>query len=139
MAEAKKAAFRFTNFKVPSFSYKEPKDGDSEIKLGFTPSGIYNEKTGVFSLKLIFTGIEEKSNEEVIKVESISNFKFSENLSFDSLPDYFYSNSIAIIFPYLRSFVSTLTLQANTGLIILDLMNLTGLKDTLIENSRKQD
>ena len=29
------------------------------------------------------------------------------------IPDYFYPNSLAIVFPYVRSFVSSVTLQAN--------------------------
>ncbi|MBK7039827.1 MAG: protein-export chaperone SecB [Bacteroidetes bacterium] len=51
------------------------------------------------------------------------------------IPTFFYKNCIAIIFPYLRAFLSTLTLQANVKPLILPLMNLSGLEKPLIENT----
>ena len=47
------------------------------------------------------------------------------------IPDFFYPNSLAIIFPYIRAFVSTLTLQANVRPIVLPTVNLMGLTDML--------
>ena len=47
----------------------------------------------------------------------------------------FISNSIAILFPYVRAFVSTLTLQANIKPILLPTLNLSSLQDILRENT----
>lgn len=138
MTEVKKAAFSFSNFKVPSFSYQESENQETELKLSFSPSGKYYSEKGIFELSLKLQGIDEKTDSKIIQVNSVASFKFSEQLPFEKIPDYFYVNSIAILFPYLRSFVSTLTLQANTGIIMLDLMNLTSLKEALKENSITQ-
>ena len=49
----------------------------------------------------------------------------------------FYKNSLAIIFPYIRAFISTLTLQSNAGLIILPTLNLTHLEKPFRENTKE--
>lgn len=51
------------------------------------------------------------------------------------MPSYFYRNSIAIVFPYIRAFISTVTLQANIPPIILPTMNLTSLEIPLKQNT----
>ena len=60
---------------------------------------------------------------------------FSIFLKLNSIPSFFYKNAIAIMFPYVRAFISTLTLQANTKLLNLGLMNLSSLEKPLIENT----
>lgn len=53
------------------------------------------------------------------------------------IPDFFYANSIAIIFPYIRAFVSTLTLQANIPPIVLPTLNLSQLRTILRDNTQE--
>jgi len=130
MAEAKKASFSFKTFKVPSFSYNSSQKKESELKLDFNPKGLYNKRSGVYQLTVEFTGIEEGGN-SIIKVVSQAVFEFSKELDAKDIPDYFYSNSIAIVFPYIRAFISNLTLQANTGVIMLGLLNFTRMGDLL--------
>lgn len=49
----------------------------------------------------------------------------------------FYANSIAIVFPYIRAFISTVTLQANlVSPILLPTMNLTSLGERLMNNTK---
>lgn len=134
MIEAQKAAFKLEKFKIPNFSYTESNSPD--ISIIFTPSGKYFQNKGVFELKLDFLGVEAANKDKAtITVSCIAYFKFEEPIAFSDIPKYFYINSIAIVFPYLRSFVSTLTLQANTGLMILGLFNLSNLEDELKGNT----
>lgn len=58
-------------------------------------------------------------------------FTFEDNISKNDIPDYFYPNSFAIIFPYIRAFVSTISLQANVQPVVLPTINLMGLTDSL--------
>ena len=135
MEEVQKAAFSFENFKVSEFSYNENNDNGSILKIGLEPSGIYNSKTGEFTLKLIFISHNENNIDNFIfQLKSIAVFKFDANIEYSKIPSYFYKNAIAIVFPYLRAFISTLTLQANTKLLKLGLMNLSGLEVSLKEN-----
>jgi preprotein translocase subunit SecB len=89
-----------------------------------------------YDLTLNIVVHDEKNPENIIfEVTSISRFRFDNLDSFESIPPYFYKNAIAIVFPYLRAFMSTLTLQANTRLIRLNLMNLSNLEQPLKDNT----
>jgi preprotein translocase subunit SecB len=136
MIEAKKAAFSFVDFKIPQFSYNESDEGGSELTIGYSPSGVYNSKTGEFELKLKFIANHATNQDDVvIDLTMFAKFRFSSAIEPTEIPAYFYKNAIAIAFPYLRSFISTLTLQANTKLLKLGLMNLSDLELPLKQNT----
>ncbi|MCC9071225.1 hypothetical protein LNQ49_06410 [Flavobacterium sp. F-65] len=136
MLEAKKAEFKFIKFQVPSFSYNETREKESELKLQFNPTGKYFPKEGRFELSINFIGYEEgKKRKPIIVISGIADFKFTNKIEFDEIPNYFYTNSIPIVYPYLRAFISTVTLQANTGVIMLGVMNFTDMSKPLKENS----
>jgi preprotein translocase subunit SecB len=64
-----------------------------------------------------------------------ATFSFDQDLELKDIPDYFYRNSLGIIYPYLRAFVSTITFQANLKPpMILPLFNLTELERSFREN-----
>lgn len=112
------------------------------LKLNFIPSGVLHEKEGIFDLTFEFSAaIEKKSNTKpVVYVKSSSRFIFKGSITKDKLPDYFYANSIAIVFPYVRAFVSTLTLQAGMiPPIILPTLNLSSLQQELESNVKVED
>ena len=77
----------------------------------------------------------EDTEKAVFKINSTAIFKFSSAIQIEEIPSYFYRNAIAIVFPYIRAFISTLTLQANTRLLKLGLMNLSALEKPLKENT----
>ena len=97
--------------------------------IDINPSGSYREVDNTFNLK--FNLSLRNDDKTFIAVECCASFVFSGNVSFADIPDYFYSNCIAIIFPYVRAFVSTITLQANIGPVILPTFNLLGLSEEL--------
>jgi len=136
MLTSQKASFTLEDFKVPKFSYDEGNDNDSNLKIGFIPSGRYSQIKGEFELTLmLITHDSQDSSKVIFELTSIATFKFKELLTLSDIPPYFYINAIAIMFPYVRAFVSTLTLQANTKLLKLSLMNLSKLEKPLIENT----
>lgn len=114
---------------------------ESAIDMNFSPSGNYDQEKGLFTLQFSFDGSSEGIN--VIHVNCVAFFEFNEPVPFGELPDFFYGNCIAILFPYVRSMVSTLTLQANINPMILPTLNLISLKDILkantTVNSQSQD
>lgn len=135
--EAEKAAFNLVKFSVTSFSYtKSKKAQNNPLKLIFDPSGKYFPKVGKFDLSINFIGYEENNKRSpVLKMECIAEFRFPLNLALEEIQPYFYANSIAIVFPYLRAFISTLTMQANSGVIMLGLINFTNMAQPLKENT----
>ncbi len=136
MKEPKKASFGFRKFTVPTFSYRNSEKSKSDLKLYFDPKGDYDASKGRYYLTLNFQGNETSDSKPIIEVICVAEFEFSEKIEISEIPEYFYSNAIAIMFPYLRAFVSTLTLQANTGLIMLETLNLSSLKDVLKQNTK---
>jgi preprotein translocase subunit SecB len=143
MIKGKPAAFSFEDFKIPAFSYDESNHTGSELKLGFSPKGIYflEEKTFKLELDFVTHTAQEESPEDrpVMQIAAVATFKFDESvLTKADIPSYFYNNAIAIIFPYLRAFISTLTVQANTKLLRLGLMNLSDLASTFKENTTEE-
>ena len=136
MVEAQKAAFSFEGFKVSQFSFNEGNHLGSEINIGFEPSGKYDPNKGVFELTIKFIAHEGDNIEMAIfDITSNAIFKFNSAIQVEEIPSYFYKNAIAIVFPYIRAFISTLTLQANTRLLKLGLMNLSALEKPLKENT----
>lgn len=136
MTQIPKAAFAFSDFRIKSFSFDEGIDPSSPLKIDIDASGIYYQSEGKYSMDLFFTGTEDIDNGKIIaKANSIANFAFASNLPHTEIPEYFYQNAIAIFFPYLRAFLSTVSLQANTSLIILGTMNLTNLAPILKEKT----
>ena len=108
------------------------------LNLDFQPSGMFTrgETNSTFELQLVFTANNEQ-NTVKIAVHGKAKFKFVRNIAFEEIPAYFYKNSIAIIFPYVRAFLSTVTLQANIPAIILPTMNLSSLESRLRENTKE--
>ena len=77
----------------------------------------------------------EETDTIIVEVSCIAQFSFMDRIKFEEIPDFFYPNSLAILFPYIRAFVSTLSLQANSSPMILPTMNLMGLTEELRDNT----
>ena len=131
------AAFAFKSY---TFTNVEINMGDvseaSPLDLSFTPSGIYDKSMKTFFLRFVFTATQGEENATIVKVVCNATFEFKESLNVDAIPEYFYPNSLAIVFPYVRAFVSSVTLQANMVVpILIPTLNLTGLQSTLKANT----
>lgn len=107
------------------------------ISLLFEPSGVFYTESKRFDMTFRFSATSSDSQKESIAIEVIVNaqFVFKNIEKLEDIPDFFYPNAIAIIFPYVRAFVSTLTLQANVSPLIIPTMNLVALKDNFKQNT----
>lgn len=117
------AAFKLENFKINSCTCSFEYDGQLDLEL--KPMGKLILKDSIFEVIIDFTAYQKGTDLPIIKCKLIGFFKFVESIELESVPDYFYNNSLAILFPYLRSFISSLTLQANTKILVLPTMNLS--------------
>lgn len=105
---------------------------EDTLNIDLIPSGRFVQKEQRFVLSFLFIAdVKKASMKRVIEVNCSATFVFKDEVSLDDIPSYFYSNSIAIIFPYIRAFISTLTLQANYAPILLPTMNLMDLNERL--------
>lgn len=127
-----KAAFSLIGYKFNKVILNlENLPSDTSFILDFDPSGEYIQAEGIYHLKFTFQALKENEEIPTIQVVCMASFKFKENIPCNEIPNFFYPNSIAILFPYVRAFVSTLTLQANIKPILLPTLNLSSLQDML--------
>lgn len=135
MKEINKAAFVLEYYKVSKFSFIEANNESESFNVKFQPSGKYNPREGKFVLSFVFSATYGEKDVELINASMDAFFKFQQPIEFSEIPDYFYRNSIAIVFPYLRAFISTLTSVANSKPLILPVMNLSSLEEPLKNNT----
>lgn len=107
------------------------------MNVKFIPKGEFIKDKSMFKLYLgvIITLKKCELEANLVEIDCYSEFVFSEQIELCNIPGFFYPNSIAIIFPYIRAFISTLSLQANMNPIIIPTMNLTSLQEELKNNT----
>lgn len=121
--ENQTAAFRLEGYLIKEVKFFFEEKQSEKIDINFSPSGIFFKDEGKYILRLDFTAKDTLSNVEIIHIQCLGTY-FFENVS-EEIPEFFYQNAIAILFPYLRAFISTLTVQSNTPPLILPTYNLS--------------
>lgn len=137
-----KVAFRFNNYYFTRAKIEFPTHSERNLDLNvkFIPKGEFIKNDSIFNLYLtvIISSSKDGVETNFVEVNCFSEFIFSEQINLCDIPGFFYPNSIAIIFPYIRAFISTLSLQANMNPIILPTMNLTSLQEELKNNTTEK-
>lgn len=128
-------AFKFDSYKFPKASINFETNLSSELSIQFSPKGIFYPRDSKYELSFDVTINSEDTHEEVVAISATAYFSFLNTSSISDIPDYFYPNSLAIVFPYIRAFISTLSLQANIRPIILPTINLIGITKDLKERT----
>jgi preprotein translocase subunit SecB len=120
----KPGAFSLQSYRVTNFSFTEPILEKHKLNLNLVPTGVYFPKQKRFSLSFNFTAFYNDNNIDIpiISITTTAEFAFDDEATLDSLPNYFFSNSIAIVFPFVRAFVATLTTIANVKQIMQDIL-----------------
>jgi preprotein translocase subunit SecB len=135
----KKASFGLESYVLDKVNLDSDNHTSTELSLKFVPSGLFDKKNSRFHLSfefLVFTDKNEDSN-PYLSIRCKGVFKFEEEIEFSQIPNYFYQNSIAILFPYLRAYVSLITNQSNLPPVILPTLNLQSMLTPLKENSKE--
>jgi preprotein translocase subunit SecB len=130
-----KAAFSLVKYRFEKINIDFSKKTSNDLNISFEPSGKFNFQDSTYELNFTFVADNDNSESPFVKIECIALYKFEEKIDFENIPTYFYRNSIAIIFPYIRAFISTVTLQANIPPIVLPTMNLSALETPLKEST----
>lgn len=131
----KEVAFRLVNYKFTKATLNFDIPKDAEFVIDFKPSGKLKEIEGTYDLSFDTIVKCEETDTIIVEVFCIAQFSFMDRIKFEEIPDFFYPNSLAILFPYIRAFVSTLSLQANSSPMILPTVNLMGLTAKLRDNT----
>lgn len=133
------AKFRFHNFVVKESHIVLNEQGEHKINISFNPKGYIFKSLDQFHLEL---GVEvkEESNKFHIRLNTISVFEFDPSDDVAQFKeDYFLKNAPAIVFPYIRAFISTLTTQSGLFTVQLPTLNLLPLAETLKSNLQEME
>lgn len=139
------AAFSLKDYRFDKVSMDFSGIVNPKIRLSIEPFGMFDPKNKSFVLTFIFNAFtkvngtgESAAERNLVSVRCVADFEFQNIEKIEDIPSYFYSNSIAILFPYVRAFVSTVTLQANISPMMLPTMNLSSLQEELKKNTKVQ-
>lgn len=125
MAE-KEAQFRFVNYRITESVIKlnpevEPND---ELEVNFEQTiGVHDTENRM--RLLLNTSIKDKNNALSIIVKAEGFFEFDEGLNKDMKEGFFNTNAPAILFPYIRAYISTLSTLSGIKPIVLPTLNLS--------------
>ena len=137
--QSKKAKFQFKNYKIVKSHFELKSDNPANaIDLKFDPKGIINRENSCFNLKLGVL-IEDENQSFLIEVIIVADFYFDTDISPEHLNQYFYVNAPALLFPYVRAYISTLTTLSGINAINLPTLNLTALGGQLEANTTESE
>lgn len=134
MSDLSKFQFNGYSIKKSLIELQENSNFDN-IKIGFKVSGLVNQKEKIYFLNLS-VNITNEEKDLQIQVEAIGKFKFETVEKIEDISSFFYINSSAILFPYIRAYISTLTNLSGNRSITLPTMNLTNLAEELRSNTK---
>lgn len=131
----KKATFRFEGYKILRSNFeKRTNEEGREISIGFNPRGIISKSESTFELEVDVVTKDDNDSFEV-NLTAVGSFSFANlELDGDNLNPFFLINAPALLFPYVRAYITTLTALSGISPVILPTINLTGMKETLLKN-----
>ena len=134
----KKSEFKFINFLISrSELIRIPKGKEQdEYDITIIPSGLIAKQNKIFQLTLQVQ-VSEKNERFKAIVEAVGFFQFPDDVNKDLLTTFFYTNAPAILFPYVRAYISSLTALSGMEAVNLPTINLTSkeLQEQLINNT----
>ncbi len=129
--------FQFKGFKIiRSVIERNDNEPSKKISLRFDPKGFINKNESNFQLQL-GVKIEDENKSFNIEIESVANYSFENKEGLDKLDNLFYINAPALLFPYIRAYISTLTNLSGFEPINLPTLNMLGLGNDLKKNTSK--
>jgi len=120
------AQFRFTKYKIlkSNIEIKNEQNISEKLKVNFNILQTKDMEENKFRLSLNIH-INDENEEMNIDVNSEGYFEFESGLNQEYLKIFFNSSAPAILFPYIRAYITTLTSLSGVKPIILPTLNLT--------------
>jgi preprotein translocase subunit SecB len=133
--ESINSKFQFKGYKVNRSLIELNENSNFEnLKISFKVSGLVKISENLFILNL---SVRIKNDNNLkIEVDTTANFQFEKVGNIDDISGFFYVNSSAILFPYIRAYISTLTNLSGNKSITIPTMNVTNLAEELKLNTK---
>ena len=130
--KVEKARFRFVEYLFKETSIKlTGEDISDDVVFGIEPNGIFEEDNKMFILTLNVLVKDKKSSLEV-KMTVTGKFKYETN-DIQELVPYLGFNAPAIIFPYIRAYITNITALGGMSPIILPTLNMESVGKELLD------
>lgn len=130
---APKSSYQFVDYIIRKSILLQTKSvTPDKLNIKIIPSGIINKETSQFQLFLELI-VSEEGEKPFINVEVIGLFKYQGNVH--DVKNFLFMNSSALLFPYIRAYITSLTALSGQDALTLPTMNLTSMKDELEENT----
>lgn len=131
------AKFKFDSYKVLKSRIDISEDFEGEptgLQIKIKTSGLVKQAENKFILKLNLK-VSNKDKNLGIEIDTVGYFTYEPGEADQNQNNYFYVNASAILFPYIRAYISTLSALSAIKTITLPTMNLTNLAAELKENT----
>lgn len=124
----KKSSFQFLDYKVVRSLIEINGVSSKELELEFEPKGILNNVNNVFTLVMTVRIFDLDKN---LNIEVVFEGEYSIGHRDENFNGFILSSAPAILFPYIRAYLTSLTALSGVNPIILPTMNLSGLQEKL--------
>ena len=130
--KVEKARFRFVEYLFQETSIKlTGEDIGDDVEFGIEPNGIFEEDNKMFILTLNVLVKDKKSSLEV-KMTVTGKFEYETN-DIQELVPYLGFNAPAIMFPYIRAYITNITALGGMSPIILPTINMESVGKELLD------
>jgi preprotein translocase subunit SecB len=126
-----KSSFQFKGYKVARTLIEIQSGNANELTVNFEPKGTLNNVDNIFNL-FLHVNVFDKDKMVNIELEFIGEYTFTTKD--ENFNNFLFVNAPAILFPYIRSYITALTSLSGISPITLPTMNLSGLKEKLSKN-----
>lgn len=129
------SSFQFKGYKIIESHIKQNHENIAhDLKLSFSPKGEIDKTQSIFLLTLE-TKIEDDNNAFSANIIAKATYTFDKDADPAHIDNFFYINAPAILFPYIRAYISTLTTLSGTKPVTLPTLNLSSLGKDLKDNT----
>lgn len=133
-----KSTFQFKGYKIKK-SLIEFTDNynpdETSLKIKFEPSGIISKSDNIFIIELTINIFDAENSNLNIEIITKGIYRFDSNMELDKLNSLFYVNAPAILFPYIRAHISTISVLSGIDTIVLPTLNMRSIGVQLKENT----
>ncbi len=129
----KKSAFKFVKYQITESSIKvdqnTPISNELSIKINLDAKTPPHSNLPELKLDVIISDKNEKMNIHV----SMTGYFAMDNFDSNTLNEFLAFNAPAILFPYIRAYVSSMTALSGMRPVVLPTINLHGVGETLLK------
>lgn len=120
------ARFRFTGFVINKSLIEILKQDvkGGKLSVEFQLSGKNFSKENRYELNIV-AKVTDEDNSINIEVDAIANYEYEAGITSEEKDIYFYTSAPAILFPYIRAHVGTISNLSGINPIMLPTLNLT--------------